>query len=86
MTSTPIATRMCLECRTTDAAFPLIEGCKSCKATLDHDEYLFWNTPLYWVEETLDGDKIMRKGVYAEDVIHQVVQPFQAFLKMVFLS
>ena len=86
MASSLTVTRMCPECLTTDAAFPLVEGCKSCKDTLQYDEYMFWNTPLYWVEEPLGNGKYSRKGVYAEDVLHHVVQPWQAFCKMIFLS
>jgi hypothetical protein len=53
--STPQATRMCPECLTTDAAFPLTPDCQSCKDTLAQDEFEFWNTPIFWEEGSQTG-------------------------------
>ena len=39
--------RLCLECRTTDANFPNIVGCRSCTSMLSQEEKLFWSTPLF---------------------------------------
>jgi hypothetical protein len=41
------AVRMCPECRTTDANFPNIDGCKTCASMLSQEEALFWSTPLF---------------------------------------
>jgi hypothetical protein len=45
--------RLCPECLTTDAAFPLKIDCKSCRQVLiarcaetSHDEFRFWNIPV----------------------------------------
>ncbi len=41
----PVIERLCPECRTTDASFPLIPGCKSCAEVISKEEYTFWNAP-----------------------------------------
>jgi hypothetical protein len=38
--------RLCPECLTTDAAFPLKNDCKSCRQMLSNDEFRFWNVPV----------------------------------------
>lgn len=80
------AERMCPECLTTEASFPLIPGCQSCKETLAQDEYAFWNTPLYWIEEAFGNGQRLHKGVYPEDVMRHVVQPWKAFFDTLFMS
>ena len=69
--------RLCLECRTIDASFPLVPDCKSCAEMISHDEYMFWNTPITW-EDDID--------FASEDMLHSAVQRFKAFFDLITLS
>lgn len=78
--------RMCPECLTTDAAFPLIEGCKSCKETLAHDEFVFWNTPIYTESGVARDGSTARINVTPALIIRRVVQPWKAFFDLITLT
>lgn len=78
--------RLCPECLTTDASFPLIPDCASCKAIVCKEEFDFWNSPLYW-ETTFDeeGFKI-QLPISAQAFLRQVVQPWTSFFQLITLS
>jgi hypothetical protein len=67
------AIRLCPTCLTSDAAFPLIPGCKSCREMLAQDEYAFWNTPLHLDEEDITPRQLIRR----------VMQPWRAFFSLI---
>lgn len=80
------AERMCPECRTTDASFPNIPGCQSCKQMLAHDEFVFWNSPLYWDEVYLFNGEIVQIPVTAQEFIRRMRQPWVVLYQMFTLS
>jgi hypothetical protein len=80
------AERLCPDCMTTDAAFPLIEGCQSCKATLAQDEYDFWNTPLYYVDSVFDNGTATREPVMPREVMRRIFQPWKALFNLISLT
>jgi hypothetical protein len=59
--SSHIVERMCPECRTTDANFPNIDGCKSCASMLSQEELIFWNTPLFMEPDLIFPSDVMRQ-------------------------
>lgn len=71
---------MCPECRTTDASFPLITGCKSCAEAISRDEHTFWNNIKYPYLDPEDAE--MTPG----DFLRQVFQPWRAFFDFLFLG
>lgn len=73
------ATRMCPECLTTDASFPNIIDCASCKEMLEQDEYAFWNTPLYWENEDSEG-------MTPRQFMGRVVQPWRALFSILTMT
>jgi hypothetical protein len=70
--------RLCIECRTIDASFPLRLDCKSCAEMISRDEYMFWNSTVSWEDE--------------EDLIPlnllqlTFIQPLRAFFNLISLS
>ena len=69
------ATRMCIDCLTTDPAFPLIPGCQSCKAMLTQDEFDFWNGAISEEEDTTP-----------KQLMRRVVSPWVALFRLITLS
>lgn len=84
--SSHIALRMCPECRTTDAHFPNIDGCRSCAEMLSQDEKIFWNTPIDWEERPLANGKVQKEPITPREVIRRCKQPWRTFFAMILLS
>lgn len=70
------ATRLCPECLTIDASFPLIPGCQSCKDVLAQDEFNFWNSPILIVEETEDE-------LTPHEFMRRITSPWMAFINLI---
>ena len=67
--------RLCFECRTTDASFPLKKDCKSCATMLSPAEYNFWNNPPNVEEEYIP-----------DTILHSTIQTFKAFFDLITLG
>lgn len=75
--SSHIAVRMCPECRTTDANFPNIDGCKSCATMVAHEEAIFWNTPMYLEPQFNErGESIGNISMTPKDIMRMVRVPW----------
>jgi hypothetical protein len=55
---------LCIECRTSDASFPLIPNCQSCASMISEDEYNFWNSlPVLETEENYIRSSILQQSI-----------------------
>ena len=76
MKKNSVPVRLCMECRTTDASFPLKKDCTSCAAMISHDEFAFWHLPFRWEDVELTP----------EEVLVQLVQPWKTLFDLLTLS
>jgi hypothetical protein len=69
--------RLCIECRTIDASFPLIPDCQSCASMLSEDEYNFWNSSC---NLEIEEDYIL------DNKLQQSIQPLRYLFNLITLG
>lgn len=77
------AERLCANCLTTDASFPLIPGCPMCAQALTQEENAFWNEPSS--VEVNDGwpQDPVEEAQYLRAVLRTTVHRWGAFWQLI---